>query len=298
MMKLTPYLIGLFCFALLPLTGQDYLIGVSFTLLTWIALTQSWTLLSGFTGYISLGHVVFFGLGGYFVVLTWGTLPYWASVPLACVITFVFAIAISIPVLRVRGPYFVILTFGLAEFVKYVVMAVESQLNQFGRLLLEVPSLTTLYWLILFLAALATFITFVVRRSRLGQGLIAIRENEQAAEAIGVPVTRYKTIAYGLSAIIPGAVGGLMALRTSYFEPQQVFDPVVSFTVLTSAIIGGSDDVRGPILGAAFLTLLSELLWARAPQLYLILLGILLIVFVVVLPNGICGVLRRRTIKV
>lgn len=294
MTKATPFLLGLLCFGLLPLTGQDYLIGVSFTLLTWIALTQSWTLLSGFAGYISLGHVVFFGLGGYFVVLTWGILPYWISLPLACLVTFVFAIAISIPVLRVSGPYFVILTFGLAEFVKYVVMAVESHLGQFGRLLLGVPSLATLYWLALFLATLATLITFVIRRSRLGQGLIAIRENEQAAEAIGVPVTRYKTIAYGLSATIPGAIGGLIALRTSYFEPQQIFDPVVSFTVLTSAIIGGSDDVRGPILGAAFLTLLSELLWARTPQLYLILLGILLIVFVVILPNGICGLLRRR----
>ena len=138
------FLIGLILFALLPMTGQDYLIGIGFTLLTWIALTQSWTILSGFAGYISLGHVVFFGLGGYFVVLTWETLPYWLSLPLASLITFTFAIAVSIPVLRVRGPYFVILTFGLAEFVKYVVMAVEAYLGQFGRLMLGVPSLTTL----------------------------------------------------------------------------------------------------------------------------------------------------------
>jgi branched-chain amino acid transport system permease protein len=288
------FVIGVICFGFLPMTGQDYLIGIGFTLLTWIALTQSWTILSGFAGYISLGHVVFFGLGGYFVVLTWETLPYWLSLPLAGLVTFTFAVAVSIPVLRVRGPYFVILTFGLAEFVKYVVMAVEAHLGQFGRLLLGVPSLTTLYWLSLLLAVLATLVTFTIRGNRLGQGLIAIREDEEAAEAIGVPVARYKTLAYGLSAAIPGAIGGLMALRTSYFEPQQVFDPVVSFTILTMAIIGGSDDARGPVLGAAFLTLLSELLWARAPQLYLILLGLLLVTFVVVLPNGIYGLLRRR----
>jgi branched-chain amino acid transport system permease protein len=288
------FVIGVICFGLLPMTGQDYLIGIGFTLLTWIALTQSWTILSGFAGYISLGHVVFFGLGGYFVVLTWETLPYWLSLPLAGLVSFTFAIAVSIPVLRVRGPYFVILTFGLAEFVKYVVMAVEAHLGQFGRLLLGVPSLTTLYWLTLLLAVLATLVTFKIRGNRLGQGLIAIREDEEAAQAIGVPVTRYKTLAYGLSAAIPGAIGGLMALRTSYFEPQQVFDPVVSFTILTMAIIGGSDDARGPVMGATFLTLLSELLWARAPQLYLILLGLLLVTFVVVLPNGIYGLLRRR----
>ncbi|MGD9924528.1 MAG: branched-chain amino acid ABC transporter permease [Pseudorhodoplanes sp.] len=295
----TPFLfvLGLIGFGLVPMTGQDYLIGIGFTLLTWIALTQSWTILSGFAGYISLGHVVFFGIGGYFVVLTWETLPIWLSLPLASLITFSFAVVISVPVLRVRGPYFVILTFGLAEFVKYVVMAVEAHLGQFGRLLLGVPDLTSLYWLTLFLAATATLLTFFIRDSRFGQGLIAIREDEEAAQAIGIPVTRYKTLAYGLSAAIPGAIGGLMALRTSYFEPQQVFDPVVSFTILTMCIIGGSDNARGPILGAAFLTLLSELLWAKAPQLYLILLGLLLVTFVVILPNGIYGLFRRRTVQ-
>jgi branched-chain amino acid transport system permease protein len=119
-------------------------------------------------------------------------------------------------VLRVRGPYFVILTFGLAEFVKYVVMAIEAYLDQFGRLVLDVPSLQTLYWITLLLGALATALTYGIRLTRFGQGLIAIREDEEAAQAIGVPVTRYKVLAYGLAALIPGAVGGVMALRTSY----------------------------------------------------------------------------------
>jgi branched-chain amino acid transport system permease protein len=245
---LTPLaLLALFAgLALVPLVGQDYPTAVGLGLLMWIALTQSWTILSGFAGYISLGHVVFFGLGGYFTVLTWGVLPIWLSLPLASLVTFVFAVAVSLPVLRVRGPYFVILTFGLAEFVKYVVMAIEAYLDQFGRLLLDVPSLQTLYWITLLLGALATALTYGIRLTRFGQGLIAIREDEEAAQAIGVPVTRYKVLAYGLAALIPGAVGGVMALRTSYFEPQQTFDPIISFTIVTMAIIGGSDDARGP----------------------------------------------------
>jgi hypothetical protein len=153
--------------------------------------------------------------------------------------------------------------------------------------------LQTLYWITLLLGALATALTYGIRLTRLGQGLIAIREDEEAARAIGVPVTRYKVLAYGLAALIPGAVGGVMALRTSYFEPQQTFDPIISFTIVTMAIIGGSDDARGPILGAVFLTILSELLWAKAPQVS-VLLGILLVTFVVVLPNGIHGLLRRK----
>jgi hypothetical protein len=105
---LTPLaLLALFAgLALVPLVGQDYPTGVGLGLLMWIALTQSWTILSGFAGYISLGHVVFFGLGGYFTVLTWGVLPIWLSLPLASLVTFVFAVAVSLPVLRVRGPYF------------------------------------------------------------------------------------------------------------------------------------------------------------------------------------------------
>jgi len=211
---------------------------VGLGLLMWIALTQSWSLLSGLTGYISLGHVVFYGLGAYLAALSWGHLPLWAVLALAGAGNFAFATAISLPVLRVRGPYFVILTFGLAELVKFSVMAIESALGEYGRLLFDVPSMATLYWLMLGFAVIATAATQLILSTRLGQGLIAIREDEETAETVGVPVTIYKSLAFGLSAAIPGVVGALMMLRTTYFEPQQVFDPIVSFTIVSIAIIG------------------------------------------------------------
>lgn len=284
-----PFAAFLLAAVLLPFAQSDYALGVGLGLLMWVALTQSWTILSGMAGYISLGHVVYFGMGAYFTVLTWGILPLWLALPLSALVNFVFAVAISLPVLRVRGPYFVILTFGLAELVKYVVMAVESALGQFSRLLFDVPQMSDLYWIMFALAAAATALAHFIRSTRFGQGLLAIREDEEAAETVGVPVVRYKTLAYGLSAAIPGMVGGVMTLRTTYFEPQQVFDPMISFTILAMAIIGGSDDARGPLFGAAFLAILSELLWANAPQVYLIILGCLLIGFVLLLPEGICG---------
>jgi len=274
---------------ILPFVAGEYFLSVGLGLLMWIALTQSWSLLSGLTGYISLGHVVFYGLGAYLAALSWGHLPLWAVLALAGAGNFAFATAISLPVLRVRGPYFVILTFGLAELVKFSVMAIESALGEYGRLLFDVPSMATLYWLMLGFAVIATAATQLILSTRLGQGLIAIREDEETAETVGVPVTIYKSLAFGLSAAIPGVVGALMMLRTTYFEPQQVFDPIVSFTIVSIAIIGGSDDSRGPLFGAVFLVLLSELFWAKAPQVYLILQGILLIGFVVFLPEGICG---------
>jgi branched-chain amino acid transport system permease protein len=274
---------------LLPFVGGAYALDVGMQFLMWVALTQSWTILSGMAGYISLGHAVFYGLGAYLVVLTWGNIPLWLAFPLAGLANFVFAIAISRPVMRVRGPYFVILTFGLSELVKFVVVLVESSEGQFSRLLFDTPGIGVLYWMMLVFAFAATGLALFVRVTRFGQGLLAIREDEEAAQAIGIPIVRYKTLAYGLSAVIPGMVGGVMALRTNYFEPQQAFDPFISFTIVTIAIVGGSDDARGPLLGAAFFTFLSELLWAKAPQGYLILLGLILIAFVLLLPEGICG---------
>lgn len=290
-----PFAIFLMAAISIPFISDLYGLGVAFQLLMWIALTESWIILSGMTGYISLGHVVFFGLGAYFTVLTWQACPLYVALPLAGVLSFAFAVLVGWPVLRVRGPYFVILTFGLAELVKYIAIKAEAAIGEFERLLFGVPDLETLYWIMLVLAVVATAMAHAARMTRFGQGLLAIREDEEAAATVGVPVVRYKILAYGLSALIPGTVGGVAALRTTYFEPSAAFDPMVSFSVLTMAIIGGSDDARGPLLGAAFFTLLSELLWAKAPEIYLILLGAALIAFVLILPEGICGWLFPRT---
>jgi branched-chain amino acid transport system permease protein len=289
------------CLAVLAMAGAatPHVFGAYWTLVAlnlamWIALTQSWTLFSGLTGYISLGHVVFYGIGAYVVVASFKTLPLWASIPLGGAVSGLFALIVAIPVLRVRGPYFVILTFGLAELVKFCVLNLETAMGKSSRLLFGAPKAETLlYWMIV-LALAASLVTFMAQRSRFGRGLAALREDETAAETVGVPVIRFKVIAYAASAVIPGMVGGIMALRSTYFEVLQVFNPVVSFTVVTMAIIGGSGDARGPLLGAAFMVALSELLWANAPRLYMILLGGFLIGFVVLAPGGLVSLLARR----
>lgn len=279
---------------LVPQLVGVYYVSVALGLCMWIALTQSWTILSGMAGYISLGHVVFYGLGGYVAVVTWQVLPLWVAIPLAGVVAGLFAAIIGAPVLRVRGPYFVILTFGIAELVKYIVINVEASIAQGGRLMFGTPGVPSLYYVMLGLAVAGTLLAWAVRRSRLGAGLIAIREDEPAAETIGVPVARFKSYAFILSAVIPGMVGAVMGLRQTYVEVLQLFDPVVSFTIVTMAIIGGSDDARGPLFGAAFLVVLSELLWSNLPQLYMVILGALLVCFVLFAPNGIVGLVTRR----
>lgn len=281
---------GLLVFvALVPRLAGEYFIGVGLSLLMWVALTQSWATFSGMSGYVSLGHAVFYGIGAYVMVLTWRHVPVWVGGLLAGGASGLFALLVGYPVLRVRGPYFVILTFGLAEFVKFMVVNLEAALGQSSRLLFGTPELGDLYYVMLGLAAAATALMAAVRRSRFGSSLRAIREDEEAAETLGVPAARTKTLAFTLSAIIPGVVGAVMVQRLTYFQPLQVFSPMVSFTMLTMAIIGGSDRAPGPLLGVLFLGVLSEILWASMPEVYMILVGLLLVAFVLLAPEGVYG---------
>lgn len=277
----------------LPVWGGDYALGIGFTLAMWIALVQSWSLLSATTGYISLGHAVFCGIGAYAMVLALPALGLVPAVLLGGVVAGLAALLIGLPVMQVRGPYFVILTFGLAELVKAVVMQVETALGQFSRLIFDAPPLPVLYGAMLCLALVSVLAAWALHRSKLGAGLVAIRENEEAAEAVGVPVARLKVAALVISAVVPGMVGALMVLRSSYFDAGQAFDPVLSFSTLTMAIVGGMRSPRGPFLGAIAFVLLSEALWLRLPQLYMIALGLLLIVFILFAPKGLAGMVER-----
>jgi len=292
-----PALATLLCAAALYCGGVSagpYWQVVALNLAMWIALMQSRSLFSGLTGYVLLGHAVAYGLGAYFMATQFSELPMWLLVPLGGLASGAFALLVAIPVLRVRGPYFVILTFGLAELVKVILLRLETALGASSRLLFGAPGTTTLLAWMVALAAAATILRHLVGISRFGRGLIAIREDEIAAETLGVPATRYKVLAFALSSVIPGMVGAGMALRSTYFEVLQVFSPTISFTIVTMAIIGVAGDARGPVPGALFLVGLSELPRGTAPQLYLILLGLSLIAFILFAPNGMVGLLQQR----
>jgi branched-chain amino acid transport system permease protein len=279
--------------ATLPFVSNAYFVGVGFSLLVWIALTESWIVISGMTGYISLGHVVFVGVGAYIAALTWRVLPIWAILPLAGLAAAALATLVGYPCLRVRGPYFVILTFGLSELVKYIVVNIEAALTVSGRVLFGAPGVETLYLIVLVLGWASVLIALAVRESRFGAALRAIRDNEEAAETIGIAIGKFKAAAFVLSSIIPGMVGALLIMRSTYFDPLEIFNPQTSVLIVTMAVIGGGDKPFGPMLGVVFLVLLQELLWANLPQLYMIVVGVLLIAVVVWFPGGIYGRLQQ-----
>jgi len=283
---------------LVPAFASDYLISLFLDLLMWIALAESWIILSGYTGYISLGHSAFFGLGAYFMAMTWTHVPYAVSVISGGLVCVAFAFAIGFPFLRVRGPYFVILTLGLSEFTKFLFINLEIKLGgTVGRILMMAPRLETLYYSVLVVGTAATLAAYLVKNSRFGMGLFSIKEDEDAANSLGINTSLYKWLAFGISAFFPGMVGAILALRRSYIDPYTVFNPLVSFQVIVMAFLGGFQDVEGALLGAVVLTLVSEALWARYPYYYMIILGAIIILVVKFMPLGVLHPIKKKLVR-
>lgn len=283
------------CLGLWPLSVSDYYVSVLLDVLMWVALTESWIILSGYTGYISLGHSAFFGLGGYMMAMTFSQIPYPLGILLAGIASAAFAFAIGFPFLRVRGPYFVILTLGLTELTKHIFINLEIRLGgTVGRIIMGAPGLHTLYYLVLIVTVLATLTAYFVKNSRFGIGLFSIKEDEDAANALGINTSLYKWLAFGLSAFFPGMIGAILALRRSYIDPYTVFSLTVSFQVIVMAFLGGIEDIEGALVGAIILTLISEALWASYPYYYMIILGCIMILLVKFLPMGIVFPVKQQ----
>jgi len=281
--------------SILPLYTPGYIISLLVTILMYAILAMSWNILSGYTGYISLGTAAFFGIGIYVTVMGWPAgLPYPLLIVLGGLASMVFALLIGFPFLRIRGPYFVILTFGLSEAVKFIIEQVEVKIKggMFGNVLVGAPSMETFYYSLLVICIIAVVTDHIIRNSKFGFGLSSIKGDEEAAEAMGVNTTWYKLLAFAISALFMGFVGAVMALRWTYIVPAIAFSPMTSFQTMIMAILGGSADFRGPLLGATILILISEAFGIRFPYYYMILLGVTLILIVKFLPMGLLGAIR------
>jgi len=283
---------------LAPLAVSDYEVSFLLDLLMWISLTGSWIILSGYTGYISLAHSAFYGLGAYFMALTWTKMPYVLGVLLGGGVCAGFAMLIGFPFLRVRGPYFVILTLGLTELTKYIFINLEIKLGgTVGRILMTTPELNTLYYSMLVVCIAVLFTAWGIKNSRFGTALLTIKEDEEAAGALGINTSLCKWLAFGISAFFPGMVGAILALRRSYIDPYTVFDPVVSFQVIVMAFLGGIEGIQGAVVGAVILTVISELLWSQYPYFYLIILGFVMVLMVKFMPEGILQAIKETLFK-
>jgi branched-chain amino acid transport system permease protein len=264
------------------------------TVAMFVVLASAWNLVGGLTGYSSFGNVAFFGLGAYTCAVAVDLhrlhLPLAAGLALAPVVPAIFAVLVGLPLLRLRGHYFAIATLGTAVAVGEVVKNIEFLGGATGLFppILRRADLLFLY-LMVATALLAVGITWLVLRSRFGYGLIAIRENEEAAQVLGVNTTAHKVAAFALAAALTGLAGGIFALWNSFINQELGFSLDFNIQMILMAVVGGAGTLFGPVLGAVVLELLIQVLAGRSDvAIYAqIGLGLLLAVTVIFVPRGI-----------
>lgn len=276
-----------------PALLSPYLRSLALAILADVVLAVSWSFFSGPTRYLSLATGAFWGAGAYLTALISAGVPWPGPVLLGGILGAGMALVVGGLALRLRGPYFAIFTFGLAELAKHALIWYETGVTgTVGRLLLTQPGPLTLYYTVLALAGLAVTTAVLLRRSRWGYALVGIGGDEERAEALGINTRAVKIATFALSAAFMGAAGAAMAPRWTYIDPQ-VFNPLVSFQTVIMALLGGVGSVTGPVVGAVFLGLASELLLLNFRYAYLLGLGLTLIVVVLALPSGLAGLWTR-----
>ena len=287
----------LIALALYPMQATGYGVRTMLQLFMWVALAQSWNLISGLTGYVSFGHVAFFGMGAYTAGILIGKLG-WAW-PAAClaggVMAMVLALVIGWPCLRLKGPYFAIAMLGLNEVLRVIVSYYEGLTG--GGNGLSLPTLhasVPIYYAMGLVALAVTALTYLIITSRFGLRLMTIREDEVAAEAMGIDAFRHKLYAFLLSAVGPGVVGGLAARDQGYIEPLSVFPLIMTITMIVMVLFGGKGTIWGPVLGAVVLFVFQELVWARSIYLHQLFFGAIIVAVVLLMPRGILGVLQQK----
>ena len=281
--------------AAMPWVLSDFLLSLTLSCLMYAGLAVSWAMFSGATNYLSLATAAFFGLGAYVTAWAIGVLPWPVLVVTGGLVAGGFAALVGGAILHLRGAYFAVLTFGLAELVRHAITYFEkSVFRTVGRVLTVTPDAMTVYVTVLLVAAAAVATSAGVRRSRFGLALAGIGADEERAQTLGVATRRAKVAGFALSAFFAGALGAAVAVRWTYIDPPAVFNPFIGFQTVLIAMVGGAATLAGPLASAVVFSLLTELLRLRFPYAYLIVLGALLITLVLYLPDGLVSIVARR----
>lgn len=289
---------GLAVLWLLPLVGAlgRYREGLLTQTFLFATIALAWNWLGGYVGQVSFGHAAMFGVGAFVAAkaLTAGV-PFLPTLLVGAVAAGGYAIIWGHPTLRLRGPYFAIATIGVGEATRLLATYWRSFTGGATGITLDVPSGTrdSLYWYGLTLLAVGVVLSFYLRRGPIGVTLIAIKDDVDAAEDVGVHAAFYQDIILILSGSVVGLAGAIYASHFAFIEPSDMlgFDRSIGFVMM--AIIGGVGTVLGPVLGATVFVVIQESLVASYPQLYLGFYGVLLIAVVLFEPLGLVGLLSR-----
>jgi branched-chain amino acid transport system permease protein len=274
----------------LPFVGSDYAVSFSIQLLIFLVLAYSWNWIGGYAGYTHFGQVGFFGVGAYVGSLLnfhWGV-PWYLAAIVAAFAGAAIAVPLGGAMLRLKGPFFAIGMFGLARVLEAFALGFDSITGGgTGIYLRPVSDLRPLYYVVAAVAMVMLLLTWKLDNSRLGLKLLAIREDEDAAESLGIPTTRLKIGTFVASAVAPAAMGSLYAAYLGFIDPPTAFAPNMELTTIAMVLLGGMGTVLGPLVGALALSVVNEVLWANYPQIYLACVGAIVLLAVLFMPRGI-----------
>ncbi|MBI5166751.1 MAG: branched-chain amino acid ABC transporter permease [candidate division NC10 bacterium] len=293
---------GLLLIALLAvfpfLVPDPYFLHMAILFLLWVVLGASWNLLGGYGGQVSFGHAAFFGVGAYTSSLLFtkaGILP-WLGMILGGIGGVIIAIPIGFICFRLRGPFFALSMLALSESLRLVALNWRSLTEGAVGILLPplFKSKIPYYYIILAVAAITLIVIYKVVDSKLGFYLVAIREDQDAAESLGIDTTTYKVLALLISAFFTGMAGSFYANYMAYIDPSIVFSIVdISIAMILVAVRGGVGTLLGPGVGALVIVVLSEVFRTLFAAANLIIYGILIILVILFMPEGVVGGLKR-----
>ncbi len=295
--RLVVILCALLVLALVPLWASPYTMNFLILVCLYMSFASMWNLLAGYSGLVSMGQQMFIGLGGYTVAVLcmYYSIPIVLSIALGGLISGTLSIVISLPVFRMKGVYFTIGTWIIAEilsitfsnwgYVKYgmgiFIRPVEKFSMSgvyFGSLIICIGSFALVYW---------------IMRSNLGLGLMAIRDDEVASEAMGVNIFRCKFVCFLASAVVFGITGGLLYLNNVFIQPFEAFGIGWAVKLLFIVIVGGLGTMEGPIVGTVIFVFLQQFL-TEYVGFNLVILGTITIIIIIFAPKGIVGTLQSR----
>ena len=290
-----------------PLTNSITMREDIFLILQYIALAASLNIILGFTGYVSFGHIVYYGIGGYvaFALMYFYNVHLIPAMLAGGIVAAVIAYLLGEAVLRLRGAYFAIATIGVNEAVKALVNNLDflggsaglffnfKVYNSYGG---AGNAIWLAYYLMAILAIIVIAANYLIKKSKFGLGLMSIREDEDAAIVLGIDTKKYKSLAYMLSAFFPGMVGAIFFFKNGNIEPVNAFHLLKSIEMIFMVVLGGFGTVTGPFVGSLLYERIRGILLVNPlfKDLHMAVAGIILLMLILFVPSGVIGYLRDK----
>ncbi|KJR48187.1 Branched-chain amino acid transport system permease protein LivM [Desulfosporosinus sp. I2] len=281
----------------LPFVVSSFVLRIATGIMMWIGLALSWNMLGGYMGYISFGHGASFGLGAYIagMLMTQLHLPFFVSLLIAGILTYIFAALVGYPTLRLSGSYFAIGTWAFAEMMRQLVLVLTITGGPEGLRLPPMLNDNFFYFVMFGLALLVFMVAYLFfEHSDFGLKVKAVREEETAARTLGLNTTWVKNQVFALSSMFAGIIGGAFAYWITFIHPDSVLGPLIADQMVIMVLLGGIGTLFGPVIGAIVLYVGNQymlVMWGQSSA-YLIILGLAICLVILFLPEGLMSLLR------